>query len=235
MLSRIAHSVGIKIMLKPQLWGRTWPADYEPRDEQDRQRWFVEYGKLVDHYAALANRVHADIFCIGTELARMTVHEPEWRALLRRARSAYGGPLTYAAIQGPEFENLRFWDALDYIGLSNYYPLPDTLDASSVAATIEKVQKRFDKPLIFAEAGFSSFESPHRAPWDETPRKLAPGDQARCYEALFKAFYGKPWFQGVYWWKIGTNRQGGPGDGSHTPWDKPAMDVLKRWYLGGGR
>ena len=26
-----------------------------------------------------------------------------------------------------------------------------------------------------------------------------------------------------------------PGDGSHTPWGKAAMDVVKRWYLTGGR
>lgn len=55
-------------------------------------------------------------------------------------------------------------------------------------------------------------------------------DQARCYEAVFNAFWSKPWFKGIYWWKIGTNGFGGPEDGSHTPWRKPAMEVVKRWY-----
>ena len=31
------------------------------------------------------------------------------------------------------------------------------------------------------------------------------------------------------------NGFGGPEDGSHTPWGKPAMDVVARWYLRGGR
>jgi hypothetical protein len=52
---------------------------------------------------------------------------------------------------------------------------------------------------------------------------------------IFKAFYAKPWFNGMYWWKVGTNGFGGPEDGSHTPWGKPAMDVVKRWYVNGGR
>ena len=234
-LSRVAHSLGVKVMLKPQLWGRTWPADFEPPNAEARRAWFDQYALFIEHYARLAARVHADLFCIGTELAKMTRDQAEWRNLIARARVHYRGPITYAAIQGPEFETLAFWDALDYIGLSNYYPLPDNLDATAVVAKVAAVQARYRKPVIFAEAGFSSYEAPHREPWDETPRKLAPQDQARCYEALFKAFYRQPWFDGFYWWKIGTNRYGGLDDGSHTPWGKPAMEVIKRWYTQGGR
>ena len=234
-LSRVAHSIGVKIMLKPQLWGETWPADFEVSNEAARRVWFDEYTRFIVHYAQLATRMHADMFCIGTELAKMTRYENEWRTIIAQVRSAYTGPLTYDAIQGTEFETLRFWDALDYIGLSNYYPLPDGLDAGEIVSKVEAVQKRFDKPVIFAEAGFSSYSAPHRAPWDETPRTLSTQDQAACYDAVYRAFYRKPWFQGMYWWKVGTNRYGGASDGSHTPWGKPAMDVMKRWYLTGGR
>ncbi|MBI3280828.1 MAG: hypothetical protein HYZ57_13400, partial [Acidobacteria bacterium] len=128
-------------------------------------------------------------------------------------------------------ESVAFWDALDYIGLSNYYPLPDDLNAEAVVGKIRGVQRRFDKPVLFAEAGFSSYEHPQRAPWDETPRRLSPAEQARCYEALLGAFYHQPWFMGVYWWKVGTNGRGGLEDGSHTPWRKPAMEVVKKWFL----
>ena len=55
-------------------------------------------------------------------------------------------------------------------------------------------------------------------------------EQVRCYEALLAAFYEQPWFYGVYWWKVGTNGFGGPENSSMTPWRKPAMDVLARWY-----
>jgi hypothetical protein len=232
LLSAEAHSLGLKVMLKPQVWtgGGGFPGDLDYPDPAERAQWFASYGKFVDHYAKLATRVGADIFCIGTEFAKLSVYEKDWRNLIRRARNHYRGPLVYAAIQGPEFENLKFWDALDYIGLNNYYPLPDTLATDEIVKKVEAVQTKYRKPVIFPEAGFASLEAPHRAPWDETRRKLSPEDQARAYEALMRGFYNKPWFYGVYWWKIGSNGYGGPNDGSHTPWGKPAMDVVAKWY-----
>ena len=92
------------------------------------------------HHAELAARIQADIFCVGTELSKLSVYDAEWRRIIRDVRKIYKGPLTYAAVQGPEFENLRFWDALDYIGLNNYYPLPDDLSTAAIVAKVEAVQ-----------------------------------------------------------------------------------------------
>lgn len=235
-LSEVARAAGMKVLLKPQLWlrgGSTTDIDFAK--EAERKQWFAQYRLFLEHYAALAARIRADLFSVGVEFARMARYEAEWRGLIARARQMFPGKLTYAANFGPEFETLRFWDAVDFIGLNNYYPLPDDLAMGKIVARVEEVQKRFSKPLIFPEAGFTSLEAPHRQPWDETPRKLSPDEQARCYEAVFQAFYKKPWFQGVYWWKVGTNGFGGLSDGSHTPWNKPAMKVVAKWYLRGGR
>lgn len=230
-VAALAHARGIKVMLKPQIWSRnSFPGNIEVSGRIRRAKFFEQYRRFLEFYAQLATRIHADIFCVGVELAKMTQYEAEWRTLIARARQLYAGPLVYAAIQGPEFENIRFWDALDYIGLNNYYPLPDDLSTHAVVRKVEAVERRFKRPVIFPEAGFCSMKAPHRAPWDETPRELSLVDQARCYEAIFRAFYRKPWFKGVYWWKVGTNGTGGPQDGSHTPWGKPAMDVLSKWY-----
>ena len=200
-----------------------------PNDVRENYRQFLEF------YANLAARMHADIFCVGVEFVQMSRYEAEWRKLIVRARRMYSGPLVYGATQGPEFEGIRFWDALDYIGLNNYYPLPDDLSTDAVVKKVALVQQKFSKPVIFPEAGFPSLKDPHREPWSEAPRALSVDDQARCYEAVLRAFYKKPWFQGVYWWKVGTNGRGGPQDGSHTPWGKPAMEVVARWYKQGGR
>lgn len=235
-LTALAHQRGMNVLLKPQLWTRGgFPGNLEFTDPRGRAQWFAEYRKFLEYYATAAARMHADLFSIGVELGKMTPYDAEWRALIARAHELYPGPLVYSATQGPEFENIRFWDALDYIGLNEYYPLPDNLSTADLVRTVETVQKKFARPVIFTEAGFCSYEHPNRAPWDETPRALAPADQARCYDAVLRAFYAKPWFQGVYWWKVGTNGLGGPDDGSHTPWGKSAMDVVKHWYLKGGR
>jgi len=235
-LSAVAHRLGMRVLLKPQVWVRPgYPGDLEFLSTADREKWFGNYRLFLQHYASLAKRTQADLFCVGVEFSKLAKYESEWRKLIACVRESYPGPLVYAANFGSEFESIQFWDALDYIGLNNYYSLPDDLSTDAVLQKVEVVQQKFGQPVIFTEAGFSSFEAPHRQPWDETPGKLSPLEQARCYEALFRGFYHKPWFQGVYWWKVGSNGYGGAQDGSHTPWGKPAMDVISRWYLGAGR
>ena len=230
-VAAFAHSLGLKVMLKPQIWVRPgYPGDLDFTSEVELRAWFTEYQSFLEHYADLAKRTHADLFCVGVEFARLTRHEAEWRRLIARARERYPGPLVYAANAGEEFEKLRFWDALDYIGLDNYYSLPDDLNVSAIVEKVEAIHRQYQRPVIFTEVGFSSLEAPHRQPWDESPRRLSTEDQARCYEAVFQAFYRKVWFQGMYWWKVGTNGYGGIQDGTHTPWGKPAMEVVSRWY-----
>jgi len=235
-LARVAHSLGMKVLLKPQLWMHGGnPADINFPEPGQNAQWFTEYKPFLEHYAQLAVAIHADVFCIGVELEKMSANEAEWRKLIHRAREIYPGPLTYAANFGPEFENIKFWDALDYIGIDEYYPLPDDLSTKEVAQKISAVQSRFQKPVLFTEAGFPSVQSANQTPWDEPSRPLDLGLQARSYQVLLQTFYDKPWFAGIYWWKVGTNGYGGPQDASHTPWKKPAMDVVRGWYRSGKR
>lgn len=231
-LSRLAHARGIKVLLKPALWKAY---DLEFPSPQDRSRWFAQYETFLEHYARLATKIHADVFCVGGEFSKLTPDEAAWRQLIAHVRKLYPGPLVYAANFGSEFEGVKFWDALDYIGLQEYYPLPEDLSTDEVVRRVEAVQEKFGKPVIFTEVGFPSLENANRKPWDDAPGRISPQLQARCYDAIFQAFYPKPWFQGMYWWKVETNGSGGPADGSHSPWGKPAMDVLRRWYIQGGR
>jgi len=230
-LARMAHSQGIKVLLKPQLWMHGGnPAEINFPGAAENAEWFAQYQPFLEHYAQLAAAIHADVFCVGVELEKMTANEQAWRKLIARARELYPGPLTYAANFGAEFESIQFWDALDYIGVDEYYPLPDDLSTTAVVQKISAVQTRFQKPVLFTEAGFASAAGANRMPWDEASRPVDLEIQARSYDALLTAFYEKPWFAGMYWWKVGTNGFGGPSDSSHTPWNKPAMQTLDRWY-----
>lgn len=230
-LTGTAHSLGIRVMLKPQVWIRGgYPGDFDLPDDEERERWLASYREFALHYARLAAEARIDLFCIGTEFAKLTRHEQFWRDLIAEVRTVYPGPLTCAANWGTEFEELRFWDSLDYMGLNNYYPLPDNLDLNEHVARIEAVQQRAGKPLLFTEAGLSSYEGGNRAPWAEKEGPVDLSLQSRAYDALLDAFWEKPWFHGVYWWKVGSNGFGGEADRTHTPWGKPAMDTLSRWY-----
>ena len=236
-LTALAHQRKLRVLLKPQVWVTSggYPGGIEFADSEARAKWFRSYEEFILHFADFATRSHADLFCVGVEFVHLSQYESEWRKIIAQVRKRYAGPLVYAANSGPDFEQTRFWDALDYIGLNDYYPLPDDLSVTAVLRTVEGVQRRYQRPVIFPEAGFASLRAPHREPWDESPRVLSMEDQALCYEAVLRAFYKKPWFQGVYWWKVGNNGFGGVDDMSHTPWGKPAMKVVKKWYVGGGR
>lgn len=236
-LTAAAHELGMKVMLKPQLWVHPggFPGAVQMPDAASTSQWFEQYAGFSGYYSKLAQRAHIDILCIGTEFVHMSKHSDEWRKLIAKSREIYKGPIVYAATQGPEFENLAFWDALDYIGLNNYYPLPDDFSTAELLRKVEAVQSKYGKPFLLTEAGYVSMEWPNRAPWDETPRRLSMEHQAKAYEAIYKAFWDKPWFAGVYWWRVGSNGEGGLDDGHHTPWRKPAMDVVSRYYTDSGR
>ena len=230
-MARVARENGLRVFLKPQIWvGHGWPGDLDFATPAERTQWFRAYRPFLVHYAQLAAQIKASLFCVGVEFSKLARESAEWRSLAAEARRHFSGPLTYAATQGAEFESIDFWDALDFIGLNNYYPLPDSLDHSAPLAKIETVQRRFKKPVLFPEAGCASIANAHRAPWSENTPPVSLDAQSRYYDSLCRAFFTKPWFAGLYFWKIGTNGAGGPQDTSHTPWRKPVMDILKRWY-----
>jgi hypothetical protein len=231
-LMNLAHARGVRVLLKPQLWVMPgmFSGSIHLDDPAGRRVWFESYSRFILHWARIAERGHADLFAVGTELEKLSGDEKEWREIVRRVRSVYGGPLTYAANQGPDFENLTWWDAIDYIGLNEYYPLADNLDFSLIVERVEAVHKKFNKPVLLTEVGFASVAGSHREPWSEPRRAVDLEHQVRCYEALLKAFWDKPWFYGMYWWKVGADGRGGTEDRSLTPWKKPAMEVLARYY-----
>lgn len=235
-LARVAHGLGMKVMLKPQIWtSHGYPGDLRFSSPRLRQQWFAQYRLYLLHEAGLAVKIHADLLCVGVELTHLSTDQAEWRQLIAAVRQIYPGPLTYAANPGQEFEHVQFWDALDYIGLDEYYPLPDTLATGDLVRRVEAVQHRFQKPVLLTEVGIPSEQKANRHPWDDSPAPVDLKLQARAYQAIFQAFYRQPWCEGMYWWKIGTNGFGGLQDGSHTPWGKPAMQVMAQWYRGGGR
>ncbi len=243
-MTLVAHRAGMRVLLKPQIWlrGGQFPADVRFRNESDFRAWWSSYRQWILHYARLAERNGTDLFAVGTELQGVTGREADWRRLIAEVRRVYRGPLTYAANWGQEAEGLRFWDALDYVGVDAYYPLAEsqgdtsekTLEANAakLAARLEEFQRRWGKPILFTEAGFPSHADAALEPWNEF--RSAPVDvalQARCYEALFRAFYRRPWFAGMFWWKWhSSGLGGGPESPGYSPQDKPAAAVIARWF-----
>ena len=250
--ARLARRRGIRTLLKPHLWvrgsGSGWAGDVKMTTPADWNTWFASYTAFILHYARLAEVEHLGLLCIGTELVQTTApdHEAAWRALIRQVRQVYHGPLTYAA-NYDEYQKIRFWDALDYIGVQAYFPLiaaPNPSLETLVAGwqphlrALARLQKQVGKPVIFTEVGYKTTADAAAEPWKWPDRTAAlqPADeatQARCYEAMFRACWGLPWLKGMFIWKWYPGLEAdGPArrHADFTPQHKLAEAVLARWY-----
>lgn len=237
------------VLLKPQIWvgGGHWPGDVDFTSEEDWDAFFRYYTSWIVHYAVLAERENIDGLCLGTELVQTTLKHPDrWREIIRKVRTVYGGQLTYAANWGEEFENFRFWDDLDAIGLNSYYPLSDQpapTDAELLAGARRWLEmaaltsRRESRPLWLTEVGYRSVQGAWRNPHaDAGERPASMTDQARCYNALLTAAADVPELRAFFFWKWPTYLGHGRlrGDNRYfTPGGKPAAQQLaafnQRW------
>lgn len=242
-LVRAARSAGLRVMVKPHLEMRG--LDHlqhnriAMRTEADWRRWFESYAGYIVPYARQARSAGADMFCVGRELDRTVIErEADWRALIAKIRSEFGGPLTYSA-NFDTWGGIGLWDALDFIGVSAYFPLSDRPDPDleeleagwdRALAPLEEASRRLRRPVLFTEAGFPSIPSAARAPWKE---ERVPADvwlQARCYEATLRAVAKRPWIEGAYFWLWERTSPPPFRDPSHAIVGKPASFTLARWY-----
>ncbi len=232
-----AKHAGLHVALKPQLWSRGFTGNIAFEDKETFERWFALYRRWLLHYARLAELYNVDLLVIGTELGGVTSHEATWRTLIRDIRRIYNGSLTYAAHWDKELEAVAFWDALDSIGVNFYFPLADAgetprADSRRVRAVVEKLgalAARYRKPVVFTEVGYPASATGAAQPWVESGQ-ADNALQERCYEVVFEAFYDQPWLAGLYWWKWPSHGLGSPAAVTFVPLDKPALEVVRKWY-----
>ncbi len=241
-VARQAHDVGMRVMMKPHVWLRppSWVGMIAHDSEDAWSAWFVSYRRLILHYARLAQETGMDALCVGNELDGTVGREAQWRELIDEIRSIYTGPLTYGANFGG-VHDVPFWDALDFIGLSAYFPLVDGRSPDREAlvaawqpeiARLGALAARWNKRVVFTELGYRSADFATQHPWLVDREAAVNLDlQVAAYEAFFEAVWPQPWFGGVYWWKWFTRpAHGGPDDSDYSPRAKPAERVLRRHY-----
>ncbi len=235
----------IKVMIKPQIWvwGGEFTGEIMMTTEEDWKALEDAYSSFILEYADMAEKVNAEIFCIGTELELFVKFRPEyWSQLIEKIKTVYKGKLTYAA-NWNEFAKTPFWDQLDYIGIDAYFPLSDKKTPSyedclegwkSHKPIIEKLSKQLDRPILFTEYGYRSVDYSGRQPWvsDHTMRDVNLQAQVNTTKALFDTFWHEDWFAGGFVWKwfIMHDEVGGHDNPMFTPQNKPVEEVLREYY-----
>lgn len=241
---RLAHERALKVLLKPHIDLMShmgWRGMIgEGMTDEERAAWFVSYTSLMLEQARMAQEEGVAMLALGTELNTMQEDEAAWRALAAAVREVYKGELTYCANHGSE-NRVKFWDVVDYIGIDAYYPLSKKMDPTveelvaawePIAARIEKLSKQYDRPVLFTEIGYVSRDGTTIKPWEWTlPNVPDPQEQADAYAAFFQVFWCKPWFQGAYFWRWGTEPDAhGVEDLDFMVEGKPAEAIVRKWY-----
>ncbi|NAS12785.1 glycoside hydrolase family 113 [Poritiphilus flavus] len=239
------HKNNIEVMLKPQIW--IWRGEFTGtlimKSEEDWKTLEESYDKFMLTYARVAQETNVAVLCIGTELEKFVINRPEyWKGLINKIRAIYKGKLTYAA-NWDEYKRTPFWEALDYIGIDAYFPLSESKTPSVEELKagwkpwkekIALLAKKVGKPVLFTEFGYRSMDYTAKKPWlvDENEERVNLNAQANAKRAIFEEFWKEDWFAGGYVWKwfIDHKRVGGAQDNRFTPQNKPAQEIIKKYY-----
>jgi hypothetical protein len=211
---RWAHERGMSAMLIPHIayWGTKflWRGEIDFARQDEWNTFFSEYETWIVQMATLAEAEHAEVFCVGLEFTHAQKFEERWRRIIAAVRAVYHGKVTYGA-NWNEYADVRFWDALDYIGVLAYFPLTKTIDpsASTLAAAwekrcaeLEKFSKQNGKQFLFTEIGYNESARAAAEPWAfKTGGDHAAEIQARCIDVALALPAKHSFLAGMYWWK----------------------------------
>ena len=250
-----ARVLGLKVMLKPHLASLDgqWRAHINPCSINQEpcpasnslaSQWFSRYDAMMDHYATLGKQQKVNQLDIGSELIDMSTNSAYaryWFSLIRDLRFRFQGSLTYSANWGAgsyatEYTRIKFWNALDYIGISAYFPLSNSNSpsVSDMIATwqntwlpqIRSFHQQYNKPVLFSEIGYRSASIAALAPFDYSLGSADLQQQANCYEATLNAWANISWFAGVAFWDWSANPHISGGNTDYTVQNKPAYNIL---------
>lgn len=246
-----AHSKNIKVCLKPMLNcdDNMWRAHIGfPDLNMDEnniywKEWFDSYKHYILYYAELAEEFKCEMLCIGCEMLGTEHRKYEWLYLIEEIRKVYSGKLVYNTNHDHE-EDVEWFDALDYIGTSAYYPVGENgIDKKSMMKEWNKIKERLNriaekkkKKYIFMEVGCRSAENCSKHPWDFSDKdaKWNEKEQDLFYCSCLETFINEKNFAGIFWWDWPTfiydNREAAKKDTGFNIHLKKAEESLKKYY-----
>jgi hypothetical protein len=248
------HSLGMRVDLKPHLQILSDPAAWRATiDASDRDSWYAAYENMLNHYANIARNYQVEQITIGTELITMAsswLHSDNtnrWNKIIDDMRGIYSGALTYSGDWGlsgwtDEKDGIKFWDKLDFIGISAYLPLSDNPNYTIAdleqswsnwdTSQLKTLSDTYHKSIIFSEIGYRSVDGAMIRParW-QTDGAVDLKEQADGFQSLFEYWSKVPYFNGVSIWGWSSDpNAGGSNDNGYSPQHKPAENLIKQWF-----
>jgi len=268
-LIREAKKRGFKVVLKPHVdpmdYGMNPLASRGSLNPPSWDNWFDSYDSFITHYAKIAEEEKVELFVVGTELdSAVRASDSQWRRIIKDVRSDYKGPITYSAACLEPEENkdwrqqcyapkqVKFWDALDYIGFEPYFGLTNKNNPSveelkqafneKFSVFAEPLAEKYNKKILLTEVAFHSYDGFNKKGLMGSDNGVMDlQEQAELYEALFQSIEENNYIKGTYLWAWylipkGTSLKDWvswtvKGDTGEVFNGKPAGQVIKKWYL----
>ncbi len=211
---RRMRRAGVRIFWKPHLgyWGSfDWRGSISFVGEAAWARFFAGYRDFIVDQARFAEAHGVELFAVGIEYESTMHREADWRRIIREVRAVYSGRLTYAA-NWDGLEKVRFWDAVDLIGVHAYFPISSEAAPSreTVVAgwighlrSLEALAERHGKPILFAEIGYNRAANAASEPWSHGSRDSEENRRLRrmLMEVALETVEPAPHIAGMFWWK----------------------------------
>lgn len=165
------------------------------------EKWQEGYREYIMAYAKMAEEMHAEIFCIGTEQYSSIDHSIEfWNELIQEVKSIYKGKLVYAA-NWDAYNKIPFWSQLDYMGIDAYFPIGEK-SWKDWANELSNYSEQERKKILFTEFGFISTKDNLKEPWKENINAShCENCQSVAFSIFFETFWEKEWCAGGFVWK----------------------------------
>lgn len=240
-LIKSAKSNGITPIIKPQLFingsantrgeiGTNW-------DKETTDNWFNGYWQYLKQYVDISQNEKLPFLVIATELPNIIYdsgstnnnYEKHWRDLIKNVRDNYSGKITYAA-NSESISNIKWWDAVDYIGVDAYFTISDKDNPSlediksgwidnslfrtkkafntnsnvNIVDSLGALSIKWNKPIVFTEVGYRSSTGADsnivNLDYKWLKKTINQELQANLYKGLFDSFRNKSWFKGIFAW-----------------------------------
>ncbi len=243
-----------KILLKPHLVvgqlitpndlvkkNVTWRGDINLYTIESWKELEERYRNYILFMAEFAEAQKIDMLCIGTELNSFIEKRPNyWFKLIDDIKRVYSGTLTYSA-NWDNYENIPFWNQLDYIGVNGYFPISN-MDHPEVSTTIKRwnkikkglssISKEYNKQILITEFGYRNAKQAGLEPWlhvDQDNKEIANQTQYNLLKAFFESIWQEEYIIGGFLWNWNYNLLPA-GNTNFTVQEKPALELVKQYF-----
>lgn len=199
-LITVAEQAGLAVTVRPLLSQTALGKARVRWKPAQLDAWFRAYQHFLLPYAAVAQRDHADVFVIGTELNRFA-KAPEWGATRTAVATVFRGKLAFSdnwlGTKNATAGVTQMTDAYESV------PLSDSASLPALAGAVSYWTHALPYGSVLSEVGIAAQSGAYAHPWalGSKTAPIKPEIQANWFTAQCQAVV-QDHLGGIYFWPL---------------------------------